>query len=208
MELALGRHPQEIGRELIETFQRLNPPSLGRFWELRATLLRARFLRPRMVRRAPVQEVVEAPHLDRLPNLWSWPRDGGPFITFGPTLTHNPANGVRNFGLYRLQVFDEATTGMHWQSMKGGRGHYHEAERRGESLEAAVVLGGDPLTMLSAILPLPEDFDELGLAGFLRGRATEFVAGTKHQAAGAGQCGVRAGGCRPAGRAADGGPLR
>ena len=177
MELALGRRPEAIGRELIETFQRLNPPSLGRFWELRATLLRARFLRPRMVRRAPVQEVVEAPRLDRLPNLWSWPRDGGPFITFGPTLTHNPANGIRNFGLYRLQVFDKATTGMHWQSMKGGRGHYHEAERGGEPLEAAVVLGGDPLTMLSAILPLPEDFDELGLAGFLRGRATEFVPG-------------------------------
>ncbi len=175
MELALGRPPEAIGRELIETFQRLNPPSLGKFWELRRTLLRARFLRPRMVRRAPVQEVVEAPRLDRLPNLWSWPRDAGPFITFGPTLTHHPASGIRNFGLYRLQVFDSATTGMHWQSMKGGRGHHHEAERLGRSLDAAVVLGGDPLTMLSAILPLPEDFDELGLAGFLRGRATELV---------------------------------
>lgn len=177
MELALGRPPEAIGRELIETFQKLNPPSLGKFWELRATLLRARFLRPRMVRSAPVQEVVEPPRLDRLPNLWSWPRDAGPFITFGPTITHNPANGVRNFGLYRLQVFDEQTTGMHWQSMKGGRGHHHEAERLGQPLEAAVVLGGDPMTMLSAILPLPEDFDELGLAGFLRGRATEFVRG-------------------------------
>lgn len=175
MELALGRPPEAIGRELIETFQRLNPPSLARFWALRRTLLRARFLRPRLVRRAPVQEVVEAPRLGRLPNLWSWPRDGGPFITFGPTLTQHPVSGIRNFGLYRLQVFDDATTGMHWQSMKGGRGHHHEAERLGRPLAAAVVLGGDPMTMLSAILPLPEDFDELGLAGFLRGRATELV---------------------------------
>ena len=86
MEMAVGRPPELIGRELIETFQRLNPPSLGKFWELRATLLKARFLRPRMVRHAPVQEVVEAPRLDRFPNLWSWPRDGGPFITFGPTM--------------------------------------------------------------------------------------------------------------------------
>ncbi len=208
MEMAVGRPPEQIGRELIETFQRLNPPSLSKFWELRSTLLRARFMRPRMVSRAPVQEVVEAPRLDRLPNLWSWPRDGGPFITFGPTITHNPANGVRNFGLYRLQVFDEKTTGMHWQSMKGGRGHHHEAERRGEALEAAVVLGGDPMTMLSAILPLPEDFDELGLAGFLRGRATEFIPGQEHLDAGARQCRLRAGRGGAGGGAADGGALR
>ena len=177
MELALGRHPQAIGRELIETFQRLNPPSLAKFWDARATLLRARFMKPKMVSSAPVQEVVEAPRLDRLPNLWSWPRDAGPFITFGPTLTQHPESGARNFGLYRLQVFDNATTGMHWQSMKGGRGHHYYAAKAGQPLEAAVVLGGDPLTMLSAILPLPEDFDELGLAGFLRGAPTELVRG-------------------------------
>ena len=106
MELALGRHPQAIGQELIETFQRLNPPSLSKFWDARATLLRARFMKPRLVRSAPVQEIVEAPRLDRLPNLWSWPRDAGPFITFGPTLTHHPVSGARNFGLYRLQIFD------------------------------------------------------------------------------------------------------
>ena len=146
---------------------------------------------------------MEPPRLDRLPNLWSWPRDGGPFITFGPTITHNPANGVRNFGLYRLQVFDQQTTGMHWQSMKGGRGHHHEAERRGQPLEAAVVLGGDPMTMLSAILPLPEDFDELGLAGFLRGRATEMVRVASISTVGAGQRRVRAGG-RGARRASGG----
>ena len=209
MELALGRPPEAIGRELIETFQRLNPPSLGKFWELRATLLRARFLRPRMVRRAPVQEVVEPPRLDRLPEpleLAAGRRAAS--SPSGPRSPHNPANGVRNFGLYRLQVFDEKTTGMHWQSMKGGRGHHHEAERLGQPLEAAVVLGGDPMTMLSAILPLPEDFDELGLAGFLRGRATEFVRGRSISTAGAGQRRVRARRGGAAGRAADGGPLR
>jgi len=178
IELALGRHPQEIGRELIGTVQQLNPPSLGAFWRARGVLARARFMRPRVVRSAPVQQVIEPPALTRFPNPTTWPRDGGPFITFGPTLTQAPGTGRRNFGLYRLQVFDDATTGMHWQSMKGGRGHYFEAERRGEPLEAAVVLGGDPILMLSAILPLPEDMDELAFAGFLRGAPTRLVQAT------------------------------
>jgi UbiD family decarboxylase len=175
IELALGRHPQEIGRELIGAVQQLNPPSFGALWRARSVLARARFMRPRVVRSAPVQQVVEAPALTRFPNPTTWPRDGGPFITFGPTLTQAPGTGRRNFGLYRLQVFDDATTGMHWQSMKGGRGHYFEAERRGEPLKAAVVLGGDPILMLSAIFPLPEDMDELAFAGFLRGAPTRMV---------------------------------
>lgn len=178
IELALGRHPQAIGTELVETLQRLNPPTLGAMWQSRAFIARARFMRPRTVHRAPVQEIVEEPHLTALPHLKSWPRDGGRFVTFGPTLTHDPATGRRNYGLYRLQVFDDRTTGMHWQSMKGGRGHHYEAERRGVPLEAAVVLGGDPILMLSAILPLPEDVDELAFAGFLRGAPTRMVHAT------------------------------
>jgi 4-hydroxy-3-polyprenylbenzoate decarboxylase len=178
IELALGRHPQEIGRELIGAVQQLNPPSLGAFWKARRTIARARYLRPRLVRSAPVQEVVEAPALTRFPNPTTWPGDGGPFITFGPTLTEAPDTQRRNFGLYRLHVFDDATTGMHWQSMKGGRGHYFEAERRGEPLKAAVVLGGDPILMLSAIFPLPEDMDELAFAGFLRRAPTRLVRAT------------------------------
>jgi 4-hydroxy-3-polyprenylbenzoate decarboxylase len=177
IELALGRHPRSIGSELVETLQRLNPPSLKSLWESRRFVARGRFMRPRMVSRAPVQEVMEAPKLTALPHVKSWPRDGGRFVTFGPTITHDPASGRRNYGLYRLQIFDDATTGMHWQSMKGGRGHHYEAERRGQPLEAAVVLGGDPILMLSAILPLPEDMDELAFAGFLRGAATELVPG-------------------------------
>ena len=175
IELALGRHPEEIGRELIAAVQGLNPPSLGALWRTRGVLARARFMRPRVVRAAPVQEVVEAPALTRFPNVTGWPRDGGPFITFGPTLTEAPGSRRRNFGLYRLQVFDDATTGMHWQSMKGGRGHHYEAERLGQPLPTAVVLGGDPILMLSAILPLPEDMDELAFAGFLRGSPTRLV---------------------------------
>jgi 4-hydroxy-3-polyprenylbenzoate decarboxylase len=177
MTLALGRHPQEIGRDLVDALQRLNPPSLGALWGARKLLARARHMPPKMTGRGPVQEIDEAPRLTALPHLQCWPRDGGRFVTFGPTLTQDPVTGRRNFGLYRLQIFDDATTGMHWQSMKGGRGHHWEAEQRGAALPAAVVLGGDPILMLSAVLPLPEDVDELAFAGFLRGSATRLVRG-------------------------------
>ncbi len=175
IEIGLGRPPEAIGAELVDTVHALNPPSLAALWGRRGVLARARHARVRRVRRAPVQAVEEAPHLDRLPNLKTWPRDGGRFITFGPTLTEDPRSGRRNFGLYRLQVFGAAETGMHWQSMKGGRAHHYEAEQLGRPLPAAVVLGGDPVLMLSAIMPLPEDVDELAFAGFLRGAAVPLV---------------------------------
>ena len=90
-------------------------------------------------------------------------------------LTHNPRTGARNLGLYRLQMFGNDQTGMHWQSMKGGRGHYWEAEQQGKDLEVAVVIGADPILMMSSILPLPEDIDEIGFAGFLRGKRVPMV---------------------------------
>ncbi|MDX2192746.1 MAG: UbiD family decarboxylase [Gemmatimonadales bacterium] len=177
VEMAVGRPPEQVGEELVGLIQQLNPPSLGKLWSARGRLARARFMRPREVARAPVQEVVAPPQLTALPNVFAWPRDGGPFITWGPTLTEDPRNGRRNFGLYRLQVYDDATTGMHWQSLKGGRGHHVEAEKLNRPLETAVVLGGDPLTMLASIMPLPEDFDELTFTGFIRGSRPEFVRG-------------------------------
>lgn len=177
IELALGRPPQEIGEELVQTLQRLNPPSLKGLWESRGLLWRGLSMRPKVVSRAPVQEIAEAPDLDRLPILKCWPLDGGRFITFGTVLTQDPKSGRRNFGIYRLHVYDKDKTGMHWQSMKGGRGHYYEAERQGQPLDVAVVLGGDPILMLSAVLPLPEDFEEIAFAGFLRGSATPMVRG-------------------------------
>jgi UbiD family decarboxylase len=178
VELALGRHPQAIGQELVETLQRLNPPSMAALWNARGFLARARHLKPRLVGGAPSQEVEQRPpRLLALPHVQCWPRDGGRFVTFGPTLTEHPISHRRNFGLYRLQLFDDSTTAMHWQSMKGGRGHHWEAERLGQPLPAAVVLGGDPILMLSAILPLPEDMDELAFAGFLRGASTRLVRG-------------------------------
>src|SRR5262249_44822320 len=87
----------------------------------------------------------------------------------------HPRTKRRNLGLYRLQVFSSTETGMHWQSMKGGRGHYWEAEGMGRDLDAAVILGADPILMMAAVLPLPEDVDEIGFAGFLRGKSVPMI---------------------------------
>src|SRR5262245_11224091 len=172
---ALGREPAEIGKELIEAVERLNPPSLRRIWESRSLMQRALLTHPRTVRNAASQEVIEDPDLTALPILKCWPGDAGRFITYGMVLTHHPQTRRRNLGLYRLQVFGKDLTGMHWQSMKGGRGHYWEAEQQGADLEVAVAIGADPILMMAAILPLPEDVDEIAFAGFLRGKGVPMV---------------------------------
>ena len=177
IRLALGREPAEFGHELLEAVQRLNPPSLKAFWQSRSTVARLRHMRPGTTSRAICQEILEKPDLDRFPVIQCWPLDAGRFITFGMVITHHPRTGRRNVGLYRLQVFDKDQTGMHWQSMKGGRGHYWEAEQREEDLEVAVVIGADPILMMSSILPLPEDVDEVSFAGFLRGKSVPMVRG-------------------------------
>jgi 4-hydroxy-3-polyprenylbenzoate decarboxylase len=175
IQTALGRDPAEIGEELVSAVQRLNPPSLASLWRNRHVLSRLRFMRPASVSTGVCQEIAELPDLSRFPILQCWPGDGGRFITFGMVITHHPRTHVRNLGLYRLQMFGNDLTGMHWQSMKGGRGHYWEAEQQGQDLEVAVVIGADPILMMSSILPLPEDVDEIGFAGLLRGRSVPLV---------------------------------
>lgn len=175
IRMALGRDPAEIGNELLQSVQRLNPPSLSAVWQGRGVFRRLLNMRPTTTSHAISQETIEAPNLERLPILQCWPGDAGRFITWGMTITHHPRTGRRNLGLYRLQMFGKNQTGMHWQSMKGGRGHYWEAEQAGNDLEVAVVIGADPILMMSSILPLPEDVDEIGFAGFLRGKSVPMV---------------------------------
>jgi len=119
--------------------------------------------------------VVETPDLDTLPVLTCWPEDGGRFFTLPQVITHDPLTGKRNMGMYRMQVFDRRTTGMHWQIQKGGGFHYYQAEKLGRPLELAVALGTDPALLLATIAALPENIDEAMFAGFLRGHRTEFV---------------------------------
>ena len=143
--------------------------------------LRAAGFKPKLVRRAPCQELVEtaAPSLDALPILTCWPQDGGPFITLPQVVTRHPETGVRNVGMYRLQKVDARTLLVHWQRHKGGA--EHERAARGSEVKsqsvipAAVVLGGDPACIWAASAPLPPDIDEYLLAGWLRGKAVPFV---------------------------------
>lgn len=176
LELALGCPPAQLGAELAAVVERLTPPSLGGLWRSRQTLRRLLNGRVRPVRRAPVQEVSEPPDLGRLPALQCWPGDGGRFLTLPLVLTQDPLTGRRNLGVYRLQVFGPDRTGLHWQIQKGGGFHYAQAERLGQPLPVAVVLGGDPALLLAAVAPLPEPLDELVVAGVLRGRPTPVVA--------------------------------
>jgi UbiD family decarboxylase len=175
VQTALGRDPVTIGDELLNAVRKINPPTLRGLWESRDFLKRAFFTHSTEVRSAQCQEIVESPDLSRFPILKCWPGDAGRFITYGMVLTHDPHTRRRNLGLYRLQVFANDTIGMHWQSMKGGRGHYWQAEQRGKDLEAAVIIGADPILMMAAILPLPEELDEIAFAGFLRGRGVPMV---------------------------------
>ncbi len=147
----------------------------GELW----SALRSVGLGPKMVTSAPVQEVVllgpEAT-IGRLPILQSWPRDGGCFITLPTVITRDPAKGTRNVGMYRLQVYDSRTLGMHWQIHKGGAAHQQAALRAGgERIPVAVSLGGDPSVMWVGSAPLPPDLDEFLLAGWLRGQPVSLV---------------------------------
>lgn len=131
---------------------------------------------PRVVRRAPCQEVVvENPDLTWLPALKCWPKDGGRFITLPLVITKDPETGKRNMGMYRMQIFDATTTGMHWHRHKDAAEHYRKAEARGEKLPVAVALGADPATIYAATAPLPFGMDEFLLAGFLRREPVELV---------------------------------
>ncbi|MCH8029913.1 MAG: menaquinone biosynthesis decarboxylase [Candidatus Dadabacteria bacterium] len=175
--LALGRKPREVGEELVEMFQQLSPPSLKGLFKVLPKSLKVIHMRTTNVGRGPVQEVREQPDLDRLPIMQCWPKDGGRFITIGLVLTQDPLSGRRNLGIYRMQIYDSTTAGMHWHPHKGGAAHYHEAAKLGRDLEAAVILGGDPKMIFTAIAPLPEGMDELAFAGYLRGSPIPMVQG-------------------------------
>jgi 4-hydroxy-3-polyprenylbenzoate decarboxylase len=173
--LALGRTPAAVGAELEEILHAVPPRRLADLWKLRGSAARVLAMRPRRIGAGPAQQHSLGPDLSTLPHLQLWPGDGGRFVTFPLVLTQHPETGGRNLGIYRMQVFDSRTTGMHWQIGKGGGFHYHRAEKLGRGLEVAVSVGADPATLLAAVAPLPEGIDELAFAGFLRGAPTRLA---------------------------------
>ncbi len=177
IERALGMHPEDLGERIVRFAEELNPPTPSALWNARDFFPRLLAFRPRRVGRAPAQEVTDAAaDLDTLPVITCWPKDGGRFITFPLVVSQHPVNHKANVGIYRMQVFDRTTTGMHWQIHKGGGFHYHIAEREGSALPVAIALGADPALMLAGIFPLPEALEEIAFAGILSARRTRMVA--------------------------------
>ena len=122
------------------------------------------------------QEVImKDPDITKFPVLKCWPEDGGPFVTLPVIHTKDPLTGLRNVGLYRMQVFDPKMTGMHWHRHKVSARHFNEYKKLGQKMPVAIALGGDPVYAYSATAPLPDGVDEYMLAGFIRKKKVELV---------------------------------
>jgi 4-hydroxy-3-polyprenylbenzoate decarboxylase len=165
----------EVGRRLGDVLEMQPPEGLVAKVRGLQKLKSIADSRPKTVRGGSSQEIVltgDDVDLDLLPIQRCWPGDPAPFITLPAVITHDPRDGTRNVGMYRMQKVDKRTTLMHWQIHKDGRADYLFSEGR---LEVAVALGLDPVTAYSASAPLPKHVDEFMLAGFLKGAPVELV---------------------------------
>jgi 4-hydroxy-3-polyprenylbenzoate decarboxylase len=180
MELALGvESVEDVADRLTEWLDFKSPEGLLEKVKMLPKLAELGKYFPKEVKSGPCQEVIRREgefSLFDLPIIKCWEADGGRFITFPMVFTRNPRTGKRNCGMYRMQVYDEKTTGMHWQIHKHGAAHHRDQEKRGAQLmEVAVAIGAEPITNFAATLPLPDDLDEMIFASFLREKPIEMV---------------------------------
>lgn len=176
LELAFGRRPQQFVKGLVEMAESMGPPSLGKLWAQRGLFRQALSIGTKKVNQAPILDTRQSPpRLTELPMLTSWDTDGGAFVTLPLVYTEHPDGRGHNLGMYRIQRYDDQTTGIHWQIHKGGGYHYHEAEKRGQALPMTLFIGGPPALMMSAIAPLPENIPELLLASLLLGQKLPLI---------------------------------
>ncbi len=133
--------------------------------------------KPKEVKKAPCQEIVKDKDFSLFdyPVLKTWPDDAGRFITLPLVVTKDPDTGKQNLGMYRMQVFDEKSTGMHWHTHHDGAVNFRKTIKNNRKMEVAVAIGGDPVTIFAATAPLPYNIEELFFAGFLRGKPVEVV---------------------------------
>src|SRR5262245_27082412 len=182
INLAFGPKPEQLVKDLVHIAESILPPKTEELWQHRSLAFDLLKLGTKNTTRSPVTQVIDRPaRLDALPVLTTWQEDGGPFITLPLVYTENPTTGKHNVGMYRMQVYDARSTGLHWQIQKGGGFHYDEAERLGQPLPVTVFLGGPPALILAAIAPLPHDVPEPVLTALLAG---EKLRMTTHPAAG------------------------
>jgi 4-hydroxy-3-polyprenylbenzoate decarboxylase len=181
MAMALGtRNLEDLGKRISDLLD-MRPPTtlrekLGLLPEL-LTLSKC-FPKVRKMARPPCQDVVlegDDVDLGLLPVLRCWPRDGGRFVTLPVVFTKSLGEGKRNVGMYRMQVYDRNTTGMHWHIHKDGSHYFNDYRKAGKRMELAVAIGTDPAVTYAATAPMPQGMDEMLLAGFIRGAAVELV---------------------------------
>lgn len=168
IELAFTKRPQEFVKNAVEMVDVLLPPKPKELWKYRQMGFDALKLGTKEVKNAPILErFSKEPKLTEIPLLQLWHEDGGHFVTLPLVYTESLKSGKHNLGMYRIQRYDDTTTGIHWQIGKGGGFHHFEAEQMNKPLPVNINLGGPPAMILAAIAPLPEDVPELMLASLL-----------------------------------------
>jgi 4-hydroxy-3-polyprenylbenzoate decarboxylase len=180
MELALEvESVEEVAGRISEYLEMRMPEGLIGKLKMLPKLAEMGAFFPKIVTKGPCQEVIKHDgfSLFDYPVLQCWPEDAGRFITLPMVFSRNPDTGKRNCGCYRMQIYDDRTAGMHWQTHKQGAEHYRRmlAQSIKDRMDVAVAIGSDPATKYSAILPLPPDLDEMMIAGFLRASPVEMV---------------------------------
>ncbi len=203
MAMSMGADSvDDVAAELGALLKAKPPTNLRETVKLLGTALEMRHAKPKRVSNGPCKEIIHkvesaelrveswppAPDwknrttfrsplstLLNLPILKCWPLDGGRFITLPCVVTHDPDTGERNVGMYRIQIYDDRTTGMHWQLQKVGARHGRRYYETGTRMPVAIFLGGDPVFPFAATAPLPDGLDEFLLAGYLRKKSIELV---------------------------------
>ena len=181
MELALEvENLQDVAARIRGFLDMQTPQGLFDKMKMLPKLMELGSFFPRTVKEGACKEVMRKGsdvNLLDFPILKCWPQDGGRFITFPLVFTKNPETGKRNVGMYRMQVYDERTTGMHWQTQKHGAEHFRRARATNPEgrIPVSVAIGADPATTLGGILPIPPDLDEMMFSGFLKREPVELV---------------------------------
>ncbi len=203
MAMAMNAESVDAVAADLATLMKAKPPTgLRDAMKLLGTAIELRHARPKTVRTGPCKEVIhriespaasatgwpaapdvkdpstfdaQPPTLLNLPILRCWPLDGGRFVTLPCVVTKDPDTGERNLGMYRIQIYDERTTGMHWQLQKVAARHGRRYYETGERMPVVIFLGGDPAFPFAATAPLPDGLDEFLLAGYLRRKSIELV---------------------------------
>jgi len=167
----------EIGNRIVEMTRMKMPSGVLNKLKMLPKLSELSEYGPKMVDKGPVQEVIEThyPSFKKFPILKSFKQDAGRFITFGMTVTKHPETGIRNLGVYRIQILSENQAIMHWQVHKRGAQHSDISKEYKKPVEAAIVIGADPGTIFSSIAPVPEGMDKFLFAGISRSKGIKMV---------------------------------